>query len=516
MTLAFEKLSHLPTLSWCARVERGGRTTVRHGSGVETRHDGFVEGAWDGEFEAFDFDKAKTLAGTGGRLRDNRMVFAAPFHPLERLFLLREAGEVVVSNSLVFLLSEVSDQLDICYPNYFFDLLATARRGIAAPPARLCTAGGSEVEVYPCCNLELDSELNFRRVDKPIGAPPADYADYFGLLLATTRALAKNAAAPQRTDTYRLVAACSTGYDSTAAAAIASLAGCEEGVTYVSSTEVSGNRVSGVAVVQGDDSGAASLRALGMTVTEYGREDVTSIAGHPRAEFYVSPIASTDATTRIMEEQLGGSIFVSGRNGGRYWGLSRSCNRANLGELDERHLSGHSLGEFRLRVGFVNLPLPYIGALHGPAIYRISHSDEMLPWKLGTSTYDRPIARRIAEEAGVPREMFGQRKRGGGQMLTKLSQKSEEDFENFLQAEVPKRIRQQLDPRPIRERLRLHRRMAYLRIQYAHLPLVGSALDLLGIDRMHALWNSTNLYQFHWGFAKLRERYLANRVQADT
>jgi hypothetical protein len=94
--------------------------------------------------------------------------------------------------------------------------------------------------------------------------------------------------------------------------------------------------------------------------------------------------------------------------------------------------------------------------------------------------------------------------------LKKLSQESEEDFDNFLQAEVPEGVRQKLDPRPITEELRTHRRMAYLRTQDAHLPLVGTALDLLRTDRMHVLWNSTLLYQFHWGFAKLRQCYLAN------
>jgi hypothetical protein len=33
----------------------------------------------------------------------------------------------------------------------------------------------------------------------------------------------------------------------------------------------------------------------------------------------------------------------------------------------------------------------------------------MAPWRLGV-LYDRPIPRRIAEEAGVPREYFGQKK----------------------------------------------------------------------------------------------------------
>ncbi|MDE5832358.1 MAG: hypothetical protein K2H64_05150 [Desulfovibrio sp.] len=33
----------------------------------------------------------------------------------------------------------------------------------------------------------------------------------------------------------------------------------------------------------------------------------------------------------------------------------------------------------------------------------------MLPWTLGNA-YDRPVPRRLAEEAGVPRELFGMRK----------------------------------------------------------------------------------------------------------
>jgi hypothetical protein len=134
----------------------------------------------------------------------------------------------------------------------------------------------------------------------------------------------------------------------------------------------------------------------------------------------------------------------------------------------------------------------------------------MHPWKLGNGYYDRPIARRIAEEAGVPREFFGQRKRGAGLMLRRLSSESEADFERFLETEVPADIRETLDPRPVAERLDSYRKLSYLRTQYAHWPLVGTALDLFRTDRLHALWNSTLLYQFHWGFAKIRDRYLTD------
>jgi hypothetical protein len=67
------------------------------------------------------------------------------------------------------------------------------------------------------------------------------------------------------------------------------------------------------------------------------------------------------------------------------------------------------MGEIRLTAGFAQAAVPFIGARCFPDIYRITESDEMVPWRLNNN-YDRPIPRRIAEEAGVPREMFGQTK----------------------------------------------------------------------------------------------------------
>jgi hypothetical protein len=74
-------------------------------------------------------------------------------------------------------------------------------------------------------------------------------------------------------------------------------------------------------------------------------------------------------------------------------------------------VAGHGLGELRLVIGFIHAPLPFVGARRKADIVKITESSEMDPWRLG-NTYDRPIARRIAEEAGLPRHMFGQSKMG--------------------------------------------------------------------------------------------------------
>jgi len=42
--------------------------------------------------------------------------------------------------------------------------------------------------------------------------------------------------------------------------------------------------------------------------------------------------------------------------------------------------------------------------------------EEMMPYTLNND-YDRPIPRRIAEESGVPRELFGQEKKAASILL---------------------------------------------------------------------------------------------------
>ena len=108
------------------------------------------------------------------------------------------------------------------------------------------------------------------------------------------------------------------------------------------------------------------------------------------------------------------------------------------------NLSGASFHEFRLRVGFLHLPVPYIGMIHSAAIQAIARSHEMEPWSIG-GNYDRPIQRRLAEEAGVPRELFGQRKRAGAHfrideigMMTATSQADYHAFYVDLRRRAPK------------------------------------------------------------------------------
>ena len=103
------------------------------------------------------------------------------------------------------------------------------------------------------------------------------------------------------------------------------------------------------------------------------------------------------------------AVVFTGHHGGDVWDPSR-LPRDTDGDVSRRGVVGLSISEARLKSGFIHAPVPFIMATQTKAIDRISRSLEMEPWVLGTS-YDRPIPRRIVEQAGVDREAFGQYKK---------------------------------------------------------------------------------------------------------
>src|SRR5262249_11774466 len=62
-----------------------------------------------------------------------------------------------------------------------------------------------------------------------------------------------------------------------------------------------------------------------------------------------------------------------------------------------------------IRYGIVPHHVPLIGAVNVDEIREITRSAAMQPWSI-RPTYDRPVARRIVEEAGIPRDAFATRK----------------------------------------------------------------------------------------------------------
>jgi hypothetical protein len=409
--LEFELVSDLPRLAWAARLRKEERAVrILHGPWVETREDCFFEGAWDGPFQDCRFDQALTFVGSGARPADDGIVFVGPSHTFERLYSVRAGEELFLSNSLAFLLALSGEHLDPKYPHYYLNFLDYYRAGIRVKEKRLRLDGPRFVELHDCCNIAIQSDLTISRIEKPIGPPPRDYEDYAAFLFRTAERVFANARDRARRWGYRPVTMLSQGYDTTAVSALAAKAGCREAVTF---------RKSNSHVGYVDDSGAEIAPYLSLRVTEYERTDYDGLPQRRDHEFYIEP-NGIDRELALMEEQLGGSLLLTGRFGERLWtrgpsatwGLPAFSGHPWFQQPTVYRIGGLALVEFRLRTGFIHFPLACSAGLHAPDIKAISESRAMDPWSVG-GAYDRPIARRIAEDAGIPRRLFGQIKKGG-------------------------------------------------------------------------------------------------------
>jgi len=405
MIFEFELVESLPRLAWCARVRRGERVVrVLHGPWVETGGGWFVEGAWDGPFPGGDFLDAATLLGSAGRVTDTGVSFRTASHTLERLQYLRLGeDQVLVSNSLAFLFAEAGDGPDPQYLFYEHDLISYID-GFSHLVRRIPTRRGGAVELVYCATLQVDDALRIVQ-HRPLRPRPfSDYADYLGFLRQKLAALHQNATDPsRRRSRYTPVTTISSGYDSPACAVLARELGCTKALSFRKARAEDFGDV--------EDSGREIGRHLGITVIEYDRQDYLKRGDYPEAEFLTMGTGGEEVIMSVLEPHLVGGILYTGYLGDRLWSRVHPADERTAREFHMRFPSGSSMTEFRLRVGFIHLPVAPLAFASHPSLHRISNSDEMRPWRARNPRYDRPIARRLLEEAGVPGHLFGQVKR---------------------------------------------------------------------------------------------------------
>ena len=156
----------------------------------------------------------------------------------------------------------------------------------------------------------------------------------------------------------------------------------------------------------------------------------------------MTPPAS-DIQIASMEPILPGRILLTGRYGDDILSLGERYSSLNLAQEGQAGMSGSLMNEFRLRVGFQQFPPLFTGWQHLRAVQQLGRSSEMKPWSIG-GDYDRPLARRILEEAGVPRSYFGSHKMGGAHLnLTgarDLCPTSQADLKDAVQEEIIKPV----------------------------------------------------------------------------
>jgi hypothetical protein len=381
-------------LGWCAQLRQGsGVARLYHGPWVETRDDWFVEGAWTGDFERGQLDGAAFVLGSGGVLRAGRAVFCTQTDMIERLVSLRTGTELFLSNSLVFLLAMAGDELDPRDPFYYHALRVHSIDGIHRKRKSIHTRSGRRVALHDHCQVAVGPDLRLERIEKPLFTRPSSFEAYVALLKGVLASVLENAASSRRQHhRYAGLATVSGGYDSNALAVLLAGLGVRDALTFFDGTP-------------GQDSGAQVALRLGMTVHEYARTAFRTARGVDEAEFCAGA-RGADVVFAPCEDLLVGRVLAIGRYGDVVLGLDPSRMLGDLRTIRDYVTSGTTLLEFRLRVGFLNFNPFYAAGLHVSALHRIGRSEEMEPWRVG-GTYDRPIARRILEEAGIPRAMFG-------------------------------------------------------------------------------------------------------------
>lgn len=494
---------NISRLAWCAVLERGKCADVYCGAGVACVKDAFVEGVWNGSYSDMDFERAGFLCGSGGKIireGGERYCFATPDHVLEKLVLVRRDGRLFVSNSVPFVLAKSGCRLDMQYAGYERDF-SSILNGLDGYKREIPLAEGMTLSCYYYCNLLISPQGDITAEEKQRPRPVHSYEDYMTALLSDMRKLRDNAGDAARRNRYGLVTTVSSGYDAAACSAIAKRIGCETALTFDRPQKYA------------EDCGDKVAERLGYRhiikkdANAYlSREDLVE------AEHVCSGELGTSIIFSAFEQEFRDNLVFYGERGDKLWNKNWPTPNDRFVFEGEMY-AGISMCEARLRIGFVLVPMPLYKAAAWTSIHALSNAPEMAAWSVG-GRYDRPIPRRMVEEAGVERELFGQKKKGAGfnyhyDTLKRLkSRMSEVSYDSFVRY------------------YRTHRRRGQTARLFCYYwksapDYLNYLFRKLGIKKRIAVHDrqfdnpGAPSYLINWGMEILTERYLAAQTKRD-
>ncbi|PWB50313.1 MAG: hypothetical protein C3F18_09560, partial [Nitrosomonadales bacterium] len=405
MQFAYRLIEDFPPLAWVATCQPGVEAVViLHGRFVETLPHFFVEGAWAGNFAEGQIHNADTVFGSGGVLGDGAVTFVSCTATTDYLYHSDDVKHFVIANSLPLLLARLGDALQPACEDYSrinMSILDGIHDFISGIPTRK-----GHVRRVLHSNVHFGPE-GISLAEKPLPPGFPQFEEYRGFMQNRIGSLFANARDPARHMPMHIYSTQSKGYDSTAFNALAASYGIDKVFTSPASKE---NRsfYLGISSDQPNDDGTAICMALGLICTPIDRLAFKSQLVNEHY-YWASLDNNQDLNLNAIHEQetLRPFLLLTGFFGDVVYGDKGDEPIDSYFQRTDQ--SGLGLGELRVHCGFVQAAVPYIGARRRPDLFRITHSDEMGPWRLNNN-YDRPIPRRIAEEAGVPREMFGQTK----------------------------------------------------------------------------------------------------------
>jgi hypothetical protein len=399
-----------PPLAWLAECRPGGGPQVVRclvGEGVETGADRFCEAVWAGPYADGDFDRTDLVFGSGARVRDGIITFVSSGSTVDRLHSLRQPQQgqgqpapaparTLVSNSLACLLAAAGGSLDVAREDYS-RIFNSIRDGIRRYERHLPTSAGP-VELTYFDNLRWDGN-HLATTGKPDERRDfGSYERYRAFMSETMAAIVANATDPsRRRHRFTPISTLSAGYDSPATTVLAREAGCCEAFGF--------DRARG----GGDDSGQPIADVLGirfqLLASRAWRADPFAVLPFLAAGTGGGADVIVAGAGRLLQDRL----LFTGFHGDKVWNKRIKDVSPDIVRGDN---SGAGITEYRLSASFVHCPVPFWGVRQIRDIRRISGSPELAPWDIaGAGFYNRPIPRRIVEECGVPRQMFGASKK---------------------------------------------------------------------------------------------------------
>jgi hypothetical protein len=400
----------LPKLAWIAEVNRSnGILNLQHGSSVEIRDRFFIEGVWNGPFESGGFGETDCVFGSGGILGDESIRFVTSASTVDCLYYAERDASVIISNSLPLILASTGDALDPRCQD-FPSICDSVLDGIDEYQRDIPTVKGV-IRRHMYRNLDVFRD---RICESEKIMPPAFecFNDYRNYRRDNYALMAANARDKSRNHPLEICSTQSRGYDSTCINAMAVAYGLDK-VFTVTRAKSKYHLAHSDAGKLPDDDGTEICEAIGIKSIPINRRAFTEkfdeeimyyCARHHNQDVNLIEINRHIANVGILLTGVHGEILCSNDP----FVAPPLMEDTTIKRLE---VAGHGLGELRLVVGFIHVPLPFIGARRKADIVKITESSEMNPWRLGNK-YDRPIARRIAEEVGLARQMFGQSKMG--------------------------------------------------------------------------------------------------------
>ena len=408
-SLRYRPLPDLPPLAWLAVVPaHGGAVVVYHGAAVECRDEWLVAGTWDGDFAAGDFHTSDHCFGTGLR-RSGDTLYAVPASALlNRIVHCTHRGRLLVSNSLALLLAFTGARLD---PAHDYRRETHAFRAGEGRYDKAFHVLHPEIASFYQVSGELLAVQDGATSYASLRATPSvpSFARYRELAAAALERLRRNYTSAKRRRPMAACLAMSAGYDSAASAVLVKdldLAGC---FTVRRSNSHVPRWLSSRAAV--DDATPIAAR-LGMRATYLDTRAATISADEA---FFLAPgcapaLLAWHSLARHIAATGRPTVVFSGFLGDEVWDMDPKERDYGSRGLVRGDTTALMLSEIELHSGFVCVAVPALLARGIRDITALSASQEMAPWRVG-GTYDRPIARRLLLEAGVPARLFAQRKK---------------------------------------------------------------------------------------------------------